>query len=382
MTATRLPRTRPGRHAVKPSLAARTRRPWLVTVCPAPSRRTYQTARESAAGQRLHCDFRLAPIPVPRPPNVFSGPYLDRVAHLRKDEAWLAAALATDEAVIVPVWQSRSLVEVRPTGVAAALLTAADFEPAERARSFVLLGCVESRTYFAVDVAEAERVLARFPDKDVKFEDLRLVGGQLEAQEAGLLAYARGMLYWRQRHRFCGLCGAPTVSTSAGHVMTCTNPDCATDQFPRLDPAIIVLVTDGERALLGRQASWPEGRYSTIAGFVEPGESLEDAVAREVLEETGVRIDAADYHSSQPWPFPSSLMIGFTASANAAQEPRADEELEDVRWFTRAEIAAGFPGLSPPQSVSYRLIEDWYDAGSPTPLRQTPGVRLWGSRRR
>ena len=100
------------------------------------------------------------------------------------------------------------------------------------------------------------------------------MGGQLEAQQAGLLAYARGMLYWRQRHRFCGVCGSPTVSTSAGHVMTCTSSTCATDQFPRLDPAIIVLVTDGERALLGRQASWPEGRYSTIAGFVEPGESL------------------------------------------------------------------------------------------------------------
>ena len=334
------------------------------------------------AADRYTATLRLAGVPVPRPPNVFSGPYLDRVAHLRKDEAWLAAALAADEAAIVPVWQSRNLVEVRPEGFAAALLRAADFEAGERAGSFVLLGRFESRTYFAVDVDQAERVLSRFPDTDVRFEDLRLVGGQLEAQQAGLLAYARGMLYWRQRHRYCGVCGAPTVSTSAGHVMTCTNPDCATDQFPRLDPAIIVLVTDGERALLGRQASWPEGRYSTIAGFVEPGESLEDAVAREVLEETGVRIDAADYHSSQPWPFPSSLMIGFTATADGAHTPKADEELEDVRWFTRAGIAAGFPGLPPPQSVSYRLIEDWYDAGSATPLRQTPGVRLWGSRRR
>jgi NAD+ diphosphatase len=319
---------------------------------------------------------------VPRPPNVFSGPYLDRVAHLRKDAGWLASALAADEAAIVPVWQSRNLVEVRPEGLAAALLAAADFEADERAREFVLLGRSGSRTFFAVEVTEAERVLARFPDADVKFEDLRLVGAQLDAQQAGLLAYARGMVYWRQRHRFCGVCGAPTISTSAGHVMTCSRADCATDQFPRLDPAIIVLVTDGERALLGRQAAWPEGRYSTIAGFVEPGESLEDAVAREVLEETGVRIDAADYHSSQPWPFPSSLMIGFTATAAGAQAPRADEELEDVRWFTRAEIASGFPGLPPPQSVSYRLIEDWYDAASSTPLRQTPGVRLWGSRRR
>ena len=190
------------------------------------------------------------------------------------------------------------------------------------------------------------------------------------------------MLHWRRRHRYCGACGAPTASASAGHVMKCTNAACATDHFPRLDPAIIVLVTDGERALLGRQAAWPEGRYSTIAGFVEPGESLEDAVAREVLEETGVRVLESEYHSSQPWPFPSSLMIGFTARAAAEAVPRADEELEDVRWFTREQVAAGFPGLPPPQSVSFRLIEHWYDSGSSVPLRDTPGLETWGSRRR
>jgi NAD+ diphosphatase len=319
---------------------------------------------------------------VPRPPNVFSGPYLDRVAHLRKDDAWIAAALEAEDATIVPVWQSRNLVQRESERLGAAFLSATRFGAATLARELVLLGRFGSRTYFAAEVTEVEPVLAAFPAADVKFEDLRLVGGQLEAQQAGVLAYARAMLYWRHRHHFCGLCGAPTASGSAGHVMKCTNPACATDHFPRLDPAIIVLVTDGERALLGRQASWPEGRYSTIAGFVEPGESLEDAVAREVLEETGVRVLYADYHSSQPWPFPSSLMIGFTAVASADQVPRADEELEDVRWFTREDVAAGFPGLPPPQSVSYRLIEDWYDAGASLPLRETPGVRLWGSKRR
>jgi NAD+ diphosphatase len=188
------------------------------------------------------------------------------------------------------------------------------------------------------------------------------------------------MILWRQRHRFCGTCGAPARPESSGHVMRCTAPSCGAEQFPRLDPAIIVLVTDGERALLGRQAAWPAGRYSTIAGFVEPGESLEDAVAREVLEETNVTVGEVEYHSSQPWPFPSSLMIGFSARAAADAVPRADEELEDVRWFTRAEIAAGTPGLPPPQSVSFRLIEDWYDSGSALPLRQTPGLKLWGRR--
>ena len=315
-----------------------------------------------------------------RPPNAFSGPYLDRAAHLRKDEAFIAQALQNPASVIVPVWHSRSLVRRGPAGWSAAYVEVThSFACSVPAAELVMLGQFDGRVYFAADVAgdEPPQVLP-----EARFEDLRMIGAQLPEQEAGVLAYARGMLYWRHRHRHCGVCGAPNVSSSAGHVMTCSNEACGTDHFPRLDPAIIVLVTDGERALLGRQASWPAGRYSTIAGFVEPGESLEDAVAREVLEETGVTVLESDYHSSQPWPFPASLMIGFTAHATADAVPKADEELEDVRWFSRADIASGFPGLPPPQSVSFRLIEDWYDSASPTPLRQTPGVKLWGTERR
>jgi NAD+ diphosphatase len=315
---------------------------------------------------------------LPRPPNVFAGPYLDRIAHVRKDEDWLRATLAGAEAWVVPVWQSKSLVRRTDTGLAAAFVASNRIE----ARDPVLLGQSDGKTYFALELESPEAILAEFADTHAQFQDLRLAGGLLDAREAGLLAYARAMLHWQQRHRHCGLCGAPTRSAAAGHVMRCTNASCGTDHFPRLDPAIIVLVTDGERALLGRQASWPEGRYSTIAGFVEPGESLEDAVAREVLEETGVRVRSADYHSSQPWPFPSSLMIGYTAVADGGQVPQADDELEDARWFTRDEIAGGFPGLPPPQSVSFRLIEDWYDAGSPTKLRATPGAKLWSPERR
>ena len=144
-----------------------------------------------------------------------------------------------------------------------------------------------------------------------------------------------------------------------------TNPDCATDHFPRLDPAIIVLVTDptGERALLGRQASWPAGRYSTIAGFVEPGESLEQAVVREVEEETGVQVGEVSYDSSQPWPFPSSLMLGFRAVARTEAITLRDGELEDARWFTRGDVAAGHPALPPPGAISARLIDGWYRQG-------------------
>lgn len=320
---------------------------------------------------------------MPRRPNAFSGPYLDRAAHLRKDCAFVEHALHTTASRIVPIHRSRNLVRRGPDGYSAVYLepSAALYAVAPEAE-YVLLGRFDEIAYFAVEFGEPESVPASVLPGDARFEDLRMVGGQLPAQEAGILAYARGMTYWRHRHRFCGVCGAPNESASAGHVMHCTNPTCATDHFPRLDPAIIVLVSDGERALLGRQAAWPEGRYSTIAGFVEPGESLEDAVAREVLEETGVHVIEADYHSSQPWPFPASLMIGFSARADAAQIPRADDELEDVRWFSRAEIAAGMAGLPPSQSVSYRLIEDWYDAAAGVPLRETPGLRLWNSKSR
>jgi NAD+ diphosphatase len=311
-----------------------------------------------------------------RPSNVYTGAYVEREAHLRKDPRWIAEALADRGTVIVPVWRNRSLVRRTAEGCAAVLLPGDHpLRPAWPDEEFVLLGRFRGCACFAAELpADAP------PVEEATLEDLRLVGGLLPADEAGLLAYARALLYWRHRHRHCGVCGARTASANAGHVMRCTADGCGAEHFPRLDPAIIVLVTDGERALLGRQAAWPPGRYSTIAGFVEPGESLEDAVAREVLEETGVQVAAMEYHSSQPWPFPSSLMIGYVATAAPDAVPRADEELEDVRWFTRAEIASGTPGLPPPQSVSFRLIEDWYDSGADVPLRQAPGVRLWGPR--
>ncbi len=313
-----------------------------------------------------------------RTPNVFAGPYLDRAAHLRKDAAFVASALADPGSLLVPLWQARSLLQRAGHARSAALV---EVRHALRGEvpdgELVLLGLFRGQACFAVDLAAEP---APTLPADATFEDLRITAGLLPQDEAGLLAYARAMVLWRGRHRHCGSCGAPARSECAGHVMKCTDTACGAEQFPRLDPAIIVLVTDGERALLGRQAAWPAGRYSTIAGFVEPGESLEDAVLREVLEETGVTVLDADYHSSQPRPFPASLMIGFTARAAADAVPRADEELEDVRWFTREQIASGTPGLPPPQSVSYRLIADWYDSGSALPLRDTPGVQLWGRR--
>lgn len=300
----------------------------------------------------------------PRPPNIFAGPYLDRTAHPREDTEWLDALRGQRGALLVPVWQLRNLINPSGGTPTARLLEWPQAAPhVSRSEDLILLGEFRNRLCFAFEItSDAPPSLA----VDAEFHDLRGIGGELPGDEAGLLAYARAMVYWRARHRFCGACGAPTASGRSGHLLKCTQ--CGTPQFPRIDPAIIVLVSGGEgteeRALLGRQAIWPPGRYSTIAGFVEPGESLEDAVIREVLEETGIEATAPAYHSSQPWPFPASLMLGFTARARSTAIACRDGELEDARWFSREDVAMGKILLPPPQSISCRLIQDWLH-GSP-----------------
>ena len=310
--------------------------------------------------------------------NVFAGPYLDRASHLRQDPEWFANALADADSRVVLVWNSRSLIrgEEQPRAV---FLSLDRVPPDHRGMNeLVLLGRLGAAHVFAYDIDSIEPPTL---EAGARFEDLRVVASLLPADEAGVLGYARALSSWRRQNRFCGSCGTAMLPARGGHVLVCTNPGCRHELFPRLDPAIIVLITDGQRVLLGRQASWPLGRYSTIAGFVEPGESLEDAVAREVLEETGVAVEGIEYHSSQPWPFPSSLMLGFTAHAVTHEVQSRDQELEDARWFTRAEIAAGDPLLPPQQSISFRLIEHWFDAGSATPLRELRTASSWPATR-
>ncbi len=305
-----------------------------------------------------------------RAPNVYAGPYVDRSSDLRKDPAWLAAALVHEGTRFVPLWQQRSLLSLDPEPTA--VLLPASALPPHDSSDVVLLGLFRGVACFALEVETPASAAA-----GTEFIDLRSSGGLLPADEAGLLAYARAMLYWRGRHRHCGACGAAARAESGGHVMTCTAAACGVQSFPRIDPAIIVLVSHGERALLGRQASWPVGRYSTIAGFVEPGESFEDAVAREVREETSIEVDEVSYHSSQPWPFPSSLMVGFHARATSTMIGCPDGELEDARWFSYGELANGTPALPPPQSISFQLIADWYRRGTGRELAEEPGARLW-----
>ena len=195
--------------------------------------------------------------------------------------------------------------------------------------------------------------------------DLRAAAAQWTPFEATVFAQARAVLHWQQRHRFCGACGGAIEFQRGGWQGHCAQ--CGLDHYPRTDPAVIVAITDGERLLLGRQASWPARRYSTLAGFVEPGETLEQTVVREVMEESGVRVRSSRYLASQPWPFPSSLMLGFIAEAEPDQ-PQANEELEDARWFDRDEVGAALRGenteagllVSPSVSISRWLIECWH----------------------
>ena len=289
-------------------------------------------------------------------PNFFAGPYIDRRAEDREEAGWLEAALADPATLYLFAKGTTQLVRTQPEPriefVTGDHPVVRDTDP----RDFILLGWFRNTRCILIEL-EAERAVST--PEGATFEELRPLSPLLRGDEAGLLAYARALSIWRSRQKFCGVCGSTTQPERAGHVIRCTNTACRHEFFPRLDPAIIVLVTDGERALLGRQASWPAGRYSTIAGFVEPGESLEDAVAREVMEETGVPVLTSRYHSSQPWPFPSSIMIGFQAIAVPNSEVLVGPELEAAGWFTRRDIESGATLVPPSHSISYQLISAW-----------------------
>jgi NAD+ diphosphatase len=287
---------------------------------------------------------------------------------VREEGGWPASALADPDTLYMVARGTSQLVY---TGSQPRIAFVTRESPALRdpdPHSFVLLGWYQNARCVLVELGEKQPFE---PPAGTSFEELRPLSPILPAEQAGLLAYARALTIWRSRQRFCGVCGLQARPERAGHVIRCTNPTESHEFFPRIDPAIIVLITDGERALLGRQASWAAGRYSTIAGFVEPGESLEDAVLREVLEETGVVVTNPRYDSSQPWPFPSSLMIGFQAQAQRGSVVRVGEELEDARWFTREEIRSdGLPFVPPSHSISYRLISTWLESEELSPPRQ------------
>ncbi len=295
--------------------------------------------------------------------NYYAGGPLDRAAQLRGEPAAIARLLRAPETRFVPVWHAHNLV-ARGEPVRAALLTAEAVAGLVDGRAeSVLLGLdAAGAAHFALDVSHIDDPAAH-PALDVagRFADLREVGPLIGRDDGAVLAFARGILWWHLRHRFCGVCGGATVPSEAGFSRRCDT--CGATHFPRTDPAVIVLIHDGERIILGRQRKWPAGMHSVLAGFVEPGESLEDAVAREIYEEVGVRVGEVRYHSSQPWPFPASLMLGFTAGATTRDICRHDGELESARWYGRAELLdspedASFR-LPRRDSIARRLVDDW-----------------------
>lgn len=282
----------------------------------------------------------------------YSGVGLDRVNALRRDEAWVKDRLGAPGTRVVPVWRGRNLVvtgsQPEPVfleGEAAGKVLGIS---AETAGPVVLLGqddnTDDKTVYAAADLSALdEDALDPFTETG-QFKELRRFGALMAGPDAALLAYARGMVHWHQRHLFCGVCGQPTESRDGGHMRICNGGGDSHMHFPRTDPAVIMLVThddpegNGPACLLGRQSQWIEGMYSTLAGFVEPGESLEEAVAREVEEESSIRVTDVQYMASQPWPFPSSLMLGFRAKALTTEIKIDNRELEDARWFTAVDM--------------------------------------------
>ncbi|MGH2928539.1 MAG: NAD(+) diphosphatase [Solirubrobacteraceae bacterium] len=291
---------------------------------------------------------------------------VDRATQRREDTAWLAEAWADPRSRVLVVRDGRVPVATRDGRLALVFVSSADAPEGTR---FLLGVDASGVAYFGVSGApdESSDIRSEFPD--AKPMALRQVGALLSDRDAGLLAHAVALAYWHESHTHCPRCGTPTVPAPAGHLTTC--PNDGTQHFPRIDPAVIMLVLDpDDRLMLARNALWPQGRMSVVAGFVEPGESAEHAVSREVHEETSIVVSQVRYLGSQPWPMPRSLMLGYEAKAPGGQQIVIDEEeIGEARWFSRPElraaIEAGEVAIAPSSSIARRLIEYWYGAELP-----------------
>ncbi|MAH83068.1 MAG: NAD(+) diphosphatase [Magnetovibrio sp.] len=304
---------------------------------------------------------------------------LDRAGLKRRDKAWLGQSLSDANVKFVACWRNRSHILKEGDGLRALLLKRADAPKLiQSALSVVFLGIDETHApVFSADISHFEEFDAiTLAGGEGQFIDIRQLGWIIPRTDAALLAYARGLAYWHRSHRHCGYCGSSTEISDGGHMRLCTNQDCARTSFPRTDPAVIMLVehpgdtTCPPSCLLGRSTRWDFPLYSTLAGFVEPGETLEQAVTREVMEEANIDVTDVRYMASQPWPFPSSLMLGFRATATSTEITMDPKELQDVRWFTINEVrrfsewndsSKDEPRLPRPDSIARWLIQSWFN---------------------
>ena len=295
----------------------------------------------------------------------FAGNPLDRVSQRRRDAGWIASLLDDPETRVLPLHGLKP--QIRHSSAAA--LGWQSVEPwrplIDGGSTLILLGIRDGRAYFAIDATPAETPAS----EDTVLMDARAAAPTIESGEAAILAEARSLIDWHARHRFCAQCGTPSVVASGGWVRHC--PNCKAHHFPRVDPVVIMLATKGERCLLGRGLRRPGARFSCLAGFMEPGETLEEAVRREILEESNIRVGRVRYLASQPWPFPSTLMIGCLAEAVSEEITIDPEELGEARWFERAEVCAmversrsddaipGVPTLPPPLAIGHQIARRW-----------------------
>ena len=297
----------------------------------------------------------------------------DRCSLQRQRQTLLEKSMETGTALFLIIFDEKVGIRKSNDGFEAGFVDI-NVIPTEKRSKIIgtFLGEVQGRPIFGLHCDETPQEYYGFDDNALLFMELKKVTPYLPKMHASIVGYAQAMTHWHLNHQFCGVCGNATITQESGHVRVCTYDECKNKSFPRTNPAVIVLIHNGESCLLGRQKGWPDRQYSTIAGFVEPGETPEQAVYREVYEETGTIVRKVRYISSQPWPFPASLMLGFTAQADTGLITMKDDELQDARWFTRDELLDWIPSgkikMPTKISIAFKLIENWFNDGSEVTL--------------